>query len=279
MTTHTLSLPTATDWRSRLGEPALPWREREPRLFAFGLLMLALMLPAALALGLDERTLRGVNVWVKPMKFMAALAMLSLTTAWFIGHLEAGVRHGRWVRSLTLTLIGAGSFEVGYITLQAALGEASHYNVSDAFHGAMYTLMGVGAMLLTGTQLVLGLLIWRRGQDQLAPAYRLAVVLGLLLTFVLGSSVGAVLGGMQPPMGPGLPVVGWSTVAGDLRLAHFIGIHAGQVLPLLGAAAVLMRWPRARGVVTLGALAWTLLWALGFAAALAGRPLFGGLGT
>ncbi len=182
--------------------------QRQRTLTVLALLMLAAMLPTALALGLDERLIRGVNVWVKPLKFMAALALFSMSTAWFIGLLPEAKRHTRAVRLIVASIVAAGVFEVGYITVQAALGQASHYNFSDMAHLILYQLMGAGALLLCATQGVLAVQISRHGRSDVDPAWRLAVVRGLWLTLALGAGAGAVLGGIQAPAGNGLPVTG-----------------------------------------------------------------------
>ena len=251
----------------------------DPRLDSFAWLLLAAMIPAAMALLIDDRTLRDVNVWVKPLKFMASGALIALTTSWLGRHLPARVRAGRSYTALVWTLIGTTTFEVGYITLQAALGQGSHYNVADTFHVVMFSLMGVAAVLLTATQPWLAWLIWRHGSiGGLPRAYVHAVQLGLVLTFVLGASAGAMLGNLQPAGGPGLPVLGWSRVGGDLRVAHFLGIHAEQILPLAGlmlsswAGRIAGRSAFALGGVWLLAMALVAVWLLTVTQALQGRP-------
>ena len=238
--------------------------ERQRALTWFGLLIWAAMIPGLLAWGLDDRTLRGVNVWVKPLKFMASLGLFALFTAWFVGLLPVQQRRRPAVRLVVWTIIGAGLFEIVYITLQAALGTASHYNADTRFHSAMYTLMGVAALAMTATQPLLAWQIARHGRKDLPVVWRDAVVLGLVLTFVLGAGSGALLGAAQPPSGEGLPVVGWHLGGGDLRFAHFVGMHSQQWLPLAGL--MLLGTPTGRARVALAAVvvavvaAW--LWAV-----------------
>jgi hypothetical protein len=262
------NLAGALAWLRRL--PAELWA-RERRLALYGALMLALVVPMAVAWGLDERTLRGVGVWVKPIKFALSIGLLALTTAWFVGHLPREQRAGRAVRWIVFLLIGSGSFELGYITLQAALGQASHYNVGDAFHGLMYTLMGLGALVLTATQPMLAWQLHRHPDPARPAVYRQAVILGLALTFVFGAGVGILLGGRQPPEGAGLPLLGWSLAGGDLRPAHFVGVHAAQALPLLGLVAAAFGGARGRAWLRASTLAYAALFLALVAWGLSGR--------
>jgi hypothetical protein len=244
---------------------------RERRLAWFGFALLALLVPLALAWGLDERTLRGANVWIKPMKFAFSLGLFALTTAWFVGHLLPAARRLRAVDAIVWVLIGSAGFELAYIALQAGLGRGSHYNVADPLHALMYSLMGIGALALTATQPALAWLLLRHADPQRAPAYRLAVVIGLVLTFVLGAGVGGLLSGMQPPETAALPVVGWSLAGGDLRPAHFLGIHAQQALPLVGLVVAGWGAAKARRTVWAVTAAYLLLFAAALAWGLAGR--------
>lgn len=255
---------------SPFARPMAWWAEslrRERTLTLLALFMALALIPTAIALGLDERTFRGVSVWAKPMKFMASLALFSATTAWFFDLLPASRQRARplrlVLRTLVWTLVAASLLEVGYISLQAGLGQASHYNRSDLLHTLLYPVMGLLALSLMLTQPLLAWQIVRHGRSDVAPAWRDAVVLGLVMTFVLGVGAAVPLSSAQPPAGPGTLLFGWHLGGGDLRPAHFIGSHAQQFLPLVGW--LLWRaWPnrpdRARIGLALFAAAYTALW-------------------
>ncbi len=216
-------------------------RESEPLWFYAVVGHLALLLVCLLASSFDPRLLNGVSVWSKPAKFALSLAVYFATLLLFVRYLPRGYLSTRPGRLMVHIPFWCAFLEMVYITLQAALGEASHFNTSTPFHATMYSLMGMGATLLVA---VLGWMGWVIGRHNgLHDAQVLAVVLGLVLTFVLGGGFGGYLGGMsQHWVGAaatdanGIPLFNWARDGGDLRVAHFFGMHAMQAIPLLALA-------------------------------------------
>lgn len=219
-----------------LFNPIYYWQElkrRQATLSNYAVFMLGLMLVALLLHFLDDRIIRDVPVWVKPIKFMAATIVMSLTTAWFIPLLPVQWRNHSQTQWMVRILIFSSGFEVFYISWQAALGQASHYNNTSVFYMAMYALMGIMAVVLTATQGWLGWKIYKT-KTHTFSTYELAVVQGLLLTCVLTVINGFLLGGQQPQAGMGVPLLGWHLAGADLRPAHFLSVHAEQIIPWAG---------------------------------------------
>ena len=251
--------------------------ERQRTLAVYGLALLPLTLAGLVAQGLDPRLLDGVNVWVKPTKFLFSVAVFALTAAWFFGYVRPERRASPLLRSTVAMLVFSGTFELVWISWQASQGLHSHWNFDTPFYSVMYGLMGLFATLLTATALPLAWEIGRR------PAYGVrrdlvaAVVIGLVLTFLLGAGFGGYMSSQSGHSvgveGGRLALFGWNRFGGDLRIAHFMGIHAQQAIPLLAAAAspfgARARWRLLAGGTTLFVLA-----TLGsFAQAVIGRPL------
>jgi hypothetical protein len=163
----------------------------------YGLLMAAVLLPTFALSWFDVRELREVGIWAKPMKFMAATAVFCITTVWLTTLVNTTVGASEAFKGVAGLIIVTSFFEVAYISLQAALGEPSHYNKNDAFHIFMFALMGVMAVGLTASQAWLAWLIWSDLGDTKLSATTLGVLLGLGLTFVLATVSGFQLGGHQ----------------------------------------------------------------------------------
>jgi hypothetical protein len=253
-------------------------------LYWAGLALLILSIPTLALTLLDSRQLQGVSVWLKPFKFQISTGVYLLTLALFMIWLPAQALQTKKARYVVWGAVLSGLFEVAYITVQGSLGLASHYNLSTRFFANMYTLMGIGAVVLASASLVLGILIARSRDYHLPAALKLAVVLGLILTFVIGTGFGGYLsaqraghwvGGVLSDSG-GLPLVKWSRSGGDLRVAHFFGIHAMHFIPAFAAGLQLVGFSQNRAVraVWIFAIAFTSFCTWTFVQALRGVPFF-----
>lgn len=251
------------------------------RVFAgTALMMLAMMPPTLLAMALDARTLDGVNVWIKPLKFEIALALYLGTLAWFAGWLPSGYLRSRTHRLLAPAVAFATAAEMAWIGGAAHMGVASHFNVATPLASALYPVMGLLAIVITLPSLTLGLAFLRSG-SALPSAFRLSLGLGLTTTFVLTVLVAGFMAAAAPGHGvggtasqaAGLPLLGWSRDGGDLRVAHFFATHAMHFVPAVGFLAVrLLPTRTARGTVLAGALGFVALVVYAFVEALMGLP-------
>ncbi len=250
---------------------------------AFATLTLCLALstaPVLCAMALDNRMFDGDSTWLKPLKFLIALAIYTGTLAFFARYLPADWRAsplwGGYVAAVSVCIVA----EVIWIGGAAALGTASHFNIGSPFWNTAYGLMGLAAVVLTSATLVMGIGIWFNAGTGLAPALQLSIALGLVLTCVLTIPVASTMAAAlshhvgTPITGARLAVLGWSREVGDLRAPHFMATHALHAVPVAGwVASRLLPGPQATLAVLVAAAAYALLVVLMFAQALGGRPV------
>jgi hypothetical protein len=228
-------------------------------LVGYGVLMFfAFILTYAWSL-IDHRMLRDVGVWVKPMKFMSATALFAVTTVWMIKVANSSVDHTEVFGWIVALLVSTSLFEVVYISYQASQAAASHYNVSDPFHTFMFGVMALAAVGLTASQAWLAWEIWKEQHGAGMAVETLGVVIGLVLTFILSTASGFMLGGNQPPAGQGIPIVGWHLYK-DIRPAHFLGVHAQQFIPILGIAVANSMGAFANVGLLVGSIVYCMFW-------------------
>lgn len=273
MITLSLSTPTASL------APAAPGRVQLYQ--ALTALSLALALLCLLWIPFETRRIAGVAVFLKPLKFAISFATLFGTLALLETRLTAKARQG-WAYRLTgLVMAAAFLAEMAYLIWQAARGEASHFNLSTPFHAFMYrSVMGGGALALVFGIGIIGWIARRDEGARLGPGTREGIWLGFLassiLTLIIAGRLATGTGpftGIHPAGAPVLPFFGWSGVTGDLRPAHFLSLHAMQVLPLIGLWRDRTSPLHARGFTRLAALVYAVLTLAVFAQALAGWPL------
>lgn len=230
------------------------WSRAETAALATIAVCACMLLVTALAFAVDERLLRGVNIWSKPVKFAVSFGLHLATLLIFVRLLPDAVRHG-WPVAVALgSACVATLIEVLYVALQSARGRASHFNTDTGWESFMYyQVMGGAALVLVAATILVGVLALRKARTDVGTGLRLgagwgAIVSAVATLIAAGVLASGALSGSGPWIGGprtdagGLPIVGWSREAGDLRVSHFIATHLIQAMALAGWLA-----DRARG--------------------------------
>lgn len=225
---------------------------------------------------LDPRLITNAPAFVKPLKFIISSAIYIPTFLWMLTLVQAKKTwHRRWIQiAANVTALGF-LIENVIITMQAIRGVPSHFNEATPFDSAAFSIMGPTITIVALMNLLLG--IWLLFQRLPNPTIAWGIRLGVLISFVgmvvaflmtvptpnqmvqlqtgiTPAAIGAHSVGIEDG-GPGLPIVGWSTIGGDLRIAHFIGLHGMQLLPLISLFISRRRWLNQRQQITLTIIA------------------------
>jgi hypothetical protein len=284
----------SSPFRSTLGAAASSagrglWRAHRP--FALVTAGSAALLVAALVLQVvDPRQVLGAPTWLKPAKFAAAILVTSPALAWIIRQMTGS--RARRLHGAGTVMAVVSALELVAITVQAARGVPSHFNNETSLDAAIFAVMGLGITIFWFAELLVAVAAFRHRFASAARTW--AIRLGLAGTLV-GGAVGFFMprptpsqlvelrAGERPSLvgahtigapdgGPGLPVTRWSRAAGDLRVPHFLGLHALQALPLLAFALERRGRREASAVIAVG-VAWLGLTFVALAQALRGQPV------
>lgn len=257
------------------------------------LAMAASTLAALAGMIFDTRLLDGASIWAKPFKFSVSILLHAVTMAWLLDQLPRWRRLAWWAGTATAVFLVVEMLIIGGA---AAAGNTSHFNVSTPLAAGLWAAMAASIVIVWLAALLVALLLFRAplGDPARSLAIRAGLVIGLIgmgLAFLMTGPTAEQLKDFQgiagahtvglADGGPGLPLLGWSTEAGDLRVPHFVGMHALQVIPLtallleLGARRIpLLRSAGTRlGLLWIVAVSYLGAVALLTAQALAGQPV------
>jgi hypothetical protein len=241
---------------------------RNEHLFYFGLFCLILSIVCIVLTKTTTLQVQNLNAWVKPFKFALSIGLFSWTMAWYCYYLsDFNVTPFNW------TVIILFGFELVYIVFQASKGQLSHFNISTPAYSLLYSLMGLAAVIVTIYTAYIGWLFFTQTFPNLPSYYVWSIRLGILI-FVVFSFEGGLMGSrMNHSVGAindnsNWWIVGWSKTLGDLRVSHFIGMHALQILPLLSFCV----FKNTKGTIVVSVL-YGLLAASTLVQALNGKPI------
>lgn len=246
-------------------------KNRNEPLYYFGLACLLASIIFIVLAKISKTQVNNVSAWYKPFKFASSTVLFSWAMGWYCYYLPTFN-----VSIYNYTVIILLGFEIAYIALQAGRGQLSHFNLSTPIYSVLFSLMGLAATIVTLYTAYIGVLFFVNDFPSLPGYYVWAIRLGIALFvafslegFVMGAKLSHTIGG--PDGESGIPVLNWSTKYGDPRIAHFIGMHALQVLPIVSYYLL-----KNTLVTIILSILYALLAIFTLVQALKGRPLFKG---
>jgi hypothetical protein len=206
---------------------------RNKILYIFGWVNIIAAIACLILTRSDDTIVLGINAWIKPMKFYTSIAIFCWTIAWYMEYLDAK----RKVRAYSIMVVIVMTIEMTVITWQAANGRLSHFNITTPLYAILFALMGIAITILSLWTGYIDYLFFRQKLFSVPMNYIWGIRIGILLFVIFSFEGGLMASRMAHTVGaedggPGLPIVNWSRSYGDLRVAHFFGMHALQVIPL-----------------------------------------------
>jgi hypothetical protein len=253
-------------------------RTCNPVLFRAAIFFAALTFVLCIGALFHTTEVLGLNALIKPIKFASSISIYFFTLAYLLQFWTDQVS----VRKFSRLVVCAMAFEQWAITFQALRGQQSHFHTATVVGGILYALMGIAIVTATVATAWMCWKFYRQTQFSICEPKVVSIKLGMVM-FIAFSFFGGYMVGLNshnigtPMGGAGLPFVNWSTAAGDLRVAHFLGLHSLQVVPLLGLWVCRQRFSsqRATMVVYVGALVYLAIIVTTMVQAISGKPLFG----
>ena len=210
-------------------------KRRNRLLYIFGWLCWLGAFICIILSGRDHTQILNINAWIKPLKFFLSVAIFAWTIGWYMFYLDAQ----RKVKIYSIMIVVVMSIELFIISLQSARGTISHFNISSVFDQTLFNIMGIAIVVLTFWTLYIAILFFRQKEFSISQPYLWGIRLGIVLFVIFSLEGGYMAANLAHSVGgpdgsPGLPILNWSRIYGDLRVAHFVGIHSLQILPLIG---------------------------------------------
>jgi hypothetical protein len=211
-------------------------KDKNQILFYYGLIMLLGTIITGVLTITSPLQVMGAKAFLKPMKFFLSGFIL----AWTMGYIMQYLHNQKQVTIYNWVYVVTISYELLAITWQAALGKQSHFNKSTPFNQTVFYLMGFMITVVTTWTAYIGYLFFIQKTFAASQVFIWSIRLGLILTALFAFEGGIMAAMLRHSVGgkdggAGIPLVNWSKQHGDLRVAHFFGIHALQIIPLLAS--------------------------------------------